>query len=69
MENTEIERGLYDVMHGSSEMLLPSNKWLVVIPGKIKPDWSGRGAYSFTMVHLLIVYLILQLHSIKLVMD
>lgn len=36
-----------------------------VIPGKIKPDWSGRGAYSFTMAHLLIVYLILQLHSIK----
>lgn len=28
MENTEIERELYDVVHGSSEMLLPSNKSL-----------------------------------------
>lgn len=35
MENTEIERELYDVMHGSSEMLLPSNKWLVMLKSKL----------------------------------
>lgn len=35
MENTEIERGLYDVMHGSSEMLLPSNKWLEMLKSKL----------------------------------
>lgn len=35
MENTEIERELYDVVHGSSEMLLPSNKWLVMLKSKL----------------------------------
>lgn len=35
MENIEIECGLYDVMYGSLEMFLFSNKWFVMLKLKL----------------------------------